>query len=62
MLSSNREHPQPMQDKRIRGRLLTFSINSGLKKLTNRFKTPAAKLAHSAEVLLKPIASKIETE
>ncbi|CRL05840.1 CLUMA_CG018867, isoform A [Clunio marinus] len=62
MLSKKRNTAQPQQDVNMRGRLFTLSINTGLKKLTNRLRQPAARFAHLAFVELKPIDWNIDTE
>ena len=46
----------------IKGLLLNFDINSGPNKEVKRLTEPAPKFAHSALALVRPAASKIETE
>lgn len=62
MLRRNKKHAHPQQDVNINGRRLTFSIKTGLKKLTQRLRHPAAKFAHLALAGEKPMDSKIDTE
>ena len=62
MLSRNKNTPHPKQDNMINGRRFTLAIKTGLKKLTNKLRHPAPKLAHSAFGFENPIDSKIETE
>jgi len=62
MLSRNKNTLHPKQDNMINGRRFTLAIKTGLKKLTNKFKHPAPKFAHSALDCENPIDSNIETE
>lgn len=62
MLSKSKNIAHPQHDVSMSGRRFTFSIKTGLKKLTKRLRQPAARFAHLALAGLNPIDTKIETE